>query len=102
MSADHTIDIDYVAKLARIDIDPDKHEKLQAEMSQIVAYIEQLDELDVSGIEPTAHAAAMTNVWREDTAGETYPRDVMLANAPAVVEEELVKVPQVLPGEEGA
>lgn len=102
MSADHSIDIDYVAKLARIEIDPDKHEKLQAEMSQIVAYIEQLDELDVSGIEPTAHAAAMTNVWREDVQGKTYPRDVMLANAPAVVDDELVKVPQVLPGEEGA
>jgi aspartyl-tRNA(Asn)/glutamyl-tRNA(Gln) amidotransferase subunit C len=68
-------------------------------MDGILAYIEQLEELDVSGIEPTAHATLLTNVVREDVAGESFPRETMLANAPADVNEELIKVGQVLPGE---
>jgi len=68
-------------------------------MEQIVGYVEMLAELDVSGIEPTAHAVARTNVLRDDVPAEPFPRDAMLANAPDLIEGELVKVPQVLPGE---
>ncbi len=93
------IDVGYVAGLARIDIDPESKERLQHDMEKIVAYIEQLEELDVEAIEPTAHAVPLTNVWREDIAAESYPRDVMLANAPATIDDEEIKVPQVLPGE---
>lgn len=99
MSDNGQIDVGYVASLARLEIAPEKKEKLQKDMNEILAYIEQLEELDVSGIEPTAHAALLTNVVREDVAGKSYPRDVMLANAPAEVDEELIKVAQVLPGE---
>jgi aspartyl-tRNA(Asn)/glutamyl-tRNA(Gln) amidotransferase subunit C len=99
MSDNSHIDVGYVASLARLEIDPEKKVKLQKDMEEILAYIEQLEELDVSGIEPTAHAALLTNVVREDVAGESFPRDVMLANAPAEVDEELIKVAQVLPGE---
>jgi aspartyl-tRNA(Asn)/glutamyl-tRNA(Gln) amidotransferase subunit C len=94
------IDVAYVAELARLELDSSEKERFQKDMESILGYIEQLNELDVTGIEPTAHAAPMTNVWREDKAGETFPRDKMLGNAPATVDEELVKVPQVLPGEE--
>ena len=93
------IDVKYVAELARISLADDAVERLQRDMQNIVDYIEQLSELDVSNIEPTAHAAALTNVLREDVAKESYPRETMLANAPAVLNGELVKVPQVLPGE---
>ena len=41
----------------------------------------------------------LTNVWREDRAGESFPRAEMLANAPALEDDTLIKVPQVLPGE---
>ena len=99
MSDNGHIDVGYVAGLSRLELDPDKKEKLQKDMEEILAYIEQLEELDVSGIEPTAHAALLTNIVREDVAGESFPRDVMLANAPAEVDEELIKVAQVLPGE---
>jgi aspartyl-tRNA(Asn)/glutamyl-tRNA(Gln) amidotransferase subunit C len=93
------IDIGYVAGLARIDIDPESQERLQKDMEDIVEFIEQLKELDVEGIEPTAHAVPLTNVWREDVAGQSFPRENMLANAPAAIDEEQIKVPQVLPGE---
>ena len=93
------IDVKYVAELARIDLAEGSIAKLQCDMQNIVEYIEQLSELDVSNIEPTAHAAALTNVVREDQAGTSVPRETMLANAPAVLNGETVKVPQVLPGE---
>ncbi|MBO5722080.1 MAG: Asp-tRNA(Asn)/Glu-tRNA(Gln) amidotransferase subunit GatC [Lentisphaeria bacterium] len=93
------IDVKYVAELARIELADDAVEKLQNDMQNIVSYIELLNELDVSSIEPTAHAAALFNVVREDVAKESYPRETMLANAPAVLNGETIKVPQVLPGE---
>jgi len=99
MSDNGHIDVGYVASLARLEIAPEKKARLQKDMDGILAYIEQLEELDVSGIEPTAHAALLTNVVRKDVSGESFPRDVMLANAPAEVDEELIKVAQVLPGE---
>ena len=93
------IDVKYVAQLARIELSEDAVEKLQNDMQNIVEYIELLSELDVSNIEPTAHAAALTNVVRTDAAQDSVPRETMLANAPAVLDGETVKVPQVLPGE---
>lgn len=99
MSNNGHIDVGYVASLARLEIAPERKEKLQKDMEEILAYIEQLEELDVSDIEPTAHATVLTNVVREDVAGKSFPRETMLANAPADVDEELIKVGQVLPGE---
>ena len=93
------IDIRYVAELARLELNSSDAEKLQRELGQIVNYIAELGELDVSGVEPTAHASLLTNVVREDVRLESFPREVMLKNAPGVVDENLVKVPQVLPGE---
>ena len=93
------IDIRYVAELARLELNSSDAEKLQRELGQIVNYIAELGELDVSGVEPTAHASLLTNVVREDVRRESFPREVMLKNAPGVVDENLVKVPQVLPGE---
>ena len=48
---------------------------------------------------PTAHAVEMKNVWRNDESKESFPREEMLKNAPDLVDDELIKVPQVLPGE---
>ncbi len=93
------IDVDYVARLARIELEPEKLDRLRRDMAAIVGYIDELKECDVTGIEPTAHAAKLCNVWREDVPGESYSREAMLANAPATVNGELIKVPQTLPGE---
>ncbi len=93
------IDVDYVAELARLEIAPEQKEKLQRDLEAIVGYIDELKELDVSGVEPTAHALKVANVWREDESHESYPREVMLANAPETIDGECIKIPQVLPGE---
>jgi len=100
MSSKTEIDVGYVAKLARLELDESTRERLQHDLERILVYIEQLNGLDVSGIEPTAHAVPLTNVWREDTAGVSFDRGLMLKNAPAVIDGELLKVPKVLPGEE--
>ena len=93
------IDIGYVAALARLELSEEQLPKLQKDLDNIVGYIASLSELDLTGVEPTAHAAALSNVWREDEAGTPFDRDRMLANAPALMNGDLIRVPQVLPGE---
>ena len=94
------IDIKYVADLARLELSAEQAEKLQSDLARVVEYIAELGEVDVNGVEPTAHAALLTNVWREDQKHESFPREAMLANAPGVINGELIKVPRVLPSEE--
>jgi aspartyl-tRNA(Asn)/glutamyl-tRNA(Gln) amidotransferase subunit C len=94
------IDVKYVAALARLELDKVKEARLQGEMETILQYVASLSELDVSNIEPTAHAVQMTNIYRQDVSASPFPRDEMLANAPETVNGELVKVPAVMPGEE--
>ena len=101
MSNADTIDIKYVAELARVELDDTQAAQLQQELAGIVGYIDELKKLNVDGIEPTAHAMPRTNVWREDAAKDSLPRQTMLKNAPAIVAEELLRVPKVLPGTEG-
>jgi len=93
------IDIGYVAQLARLELPEDQAARLQTELEGIVRYIDELSEVDVTGVEPTAHAARLFNVWREDAAQASFPRETMLANAPDTVSGELIRVAQVLPGE---
>ncbi|MDD3117933.1 MAG: Asp-tRNA(Asn)/Glu-tRNA(Gln) amidotransferase subunit GatC [Victivallales bacterium] len=100
MSNNTNIDVGYVAQLARLDLDEPTRNRLQHDLEAIIGYIDQLNELDVGGIEPTAHAVPLSNVWREDVAGASFERSTMLQNAPAVIDDELIKVPKVLPGEE--
>ena len=94
------IDVDYVASLARIELTEDEKRSLSADMEKIVAYVDLLAEKDVSGIEPTAHALSVSNVWRKDIAGQPFDREIMLRTAPEKIGGELIKVPQVIQGEE--
>jgi aspartyl-tRNA(Asn)/glutamyl-tRNA(Gln) amidotransferase subunit C len=77
------INIKYVAHLARIALTPDEEKKLAAQLGNILGYIEKLKELDVTGIEPTAHAVPMVNVLRADEIRPSLPHDEVMRNAPA-------------------
>ena len=77
------IDIKYVAHLARLQLTPDEEKKLGAQLGGILGYIEKLKELDVTGVEPTAHAVPMVNVTRADELRPSLPHDDALRNAPA-------------------
>ncbi len=90
-----TIDIEYVARLARITLTPEEKAGFSAQLGQILDYMERLGKVDVEGIEPTAHAFAMENVWADDEAAEPFSVDEALRNAPAAREDQIV-VPKVV------
>ena len=98
MSAENKFDVAKVAQLARLELQADEEKHLHKEMESIVGYINMLSELDVDGVDPTAHAVPLTNICREDVEETSFPRDVMLANAPDIVDDELIKVHQVVDG----
>src|SRR4051794_20008936 len=75
-------DIEKVALLARLQLTDDELSKMTVDLAQIVGYVDQLAEVDTSGVEPMAHAIEMSNVFREDAVAESLPRDEALANAP--------------------
>jgi len=77
------IDIKYVAHLARIALAPGEEKKLSTQLGNILGYIEKLKELDVAGVEPTAHAVPMINVTRADEIRDSLSNEDALRNAPA-------------------
>jgi aspartyl-tRNA(Asn)/glutamyl-tRNA(Gln) amidotransferase subunit C len=77
------IDVKYVAHLARISLSPVEEQKIGAQLGNILGYIEKLRELDVSQVEPTAHAVPLINVTRPDEVRPSLPTDEALRNAPA-------------------
>lgn len=89
------MNIDYVAGLARIELSPQQKQKFSAQLGQILDYFKKLSDVDVSGVEPSAHAHAIYNVWREDEQGETMSIQDALMNAPKQKENQIV-VPKVV------
>jgi aspartyl-tRNA(Asn)/glutamyl-tRNA(Gln) amidotransferase subunit C len=76
------IDVKYVAHLALVALSPDEEKKLAAQLGGILGYIEKLKELDVTNVEPTAHAVPLVNVTRADEIRPSLPQDDVLRNAP--------------------
>jgi aspartyl-tRNA(Asn)/glutamyl-tRNA(Gln) amidotransferase subunit C len=76
------IDIKYVAHLSRISLSPDEEKKIGSQLGNVLSYIEKLNELDVSNVEPTAHAVPMANVTRADEIRPSLPHDEAMRNAP--------------------
>jgi aspartyl-tRNA(Asn)/glutamyl-tRNA(Gln) amidotransferase subunit C len=85
-----------VAHLARIALTDEEAERYQEQVGQILKYIDQLNEIDVEGIEPTAHAGAVFNVVRQDVAtGTSLSQEAALGNAPAVAHNQF-RMPKVV------
>jgi aspartyl-tRNA(Asn)/glutamyl-tRNA(Gln) amidotransferase subunit C len=76
-------DIKYVARLARIALTPEEEQKLGGQLVNILGYIEKLRELDVTQVEPTAHAVPMVNVFRPDEPRPSLSNEEAMRNAPA-------------------
>ena len=77
------LDVKYVAHLARLHLTSDEEQKFGAQLGQILGYIEKLNELDVSQVEPTAHAVPLINVTRRDEVRPSLTNEDALRNAPA-------------------
>lgn len=90
-----SIDLDNLARLARLELTPEEKDKLGPQLERIVGYVNQLSRVNVDGIEPMAHAVEFENVWREDEAVEPLDREKGLANAP-LQRDGMVVVPRVI------
>jgi len=75
-------DASHVAKLARLKLSPEELERFSAQLESILDYINQLNELDTSTVEPLSHALDLRNVFRDDAVTGSIPREQVLANAP--------------------
>ena len=84
-----------VALLARLRLSPDELQTFTGQLNSIVGFVEQLQQLDTSQVEPLAHGIDMHNVFRDDVLGPSLPREQALANAPKRNEEGFL-VPAVL------
>ncbi len=89
------LDIDHIANLARIALTPEEKARFSAQIGDVLAYIAQLREVNVAGVEPTAHAFPVANVWGEDVPGPALPVEAALRNAPEQ-REQMIVVPKVV------
>ncbi|MDD5200797.1 MAG: Asp-tRNA(Asn)/Glu-tRNA(Gln) amidotransferase subunit GatC [Terrimicrobiaceae bacterium] len=76
------LDVRYVANLARIDLSEAEIAQFQSQLGRVLAYVEQLNQVDVSHVEPTAHANEIDNVFRSDETKPGLEKRAALANAP--------------------
>ncbi len=83
------------ANLARLEVSDDDVSRLTKQLSEILAYAESINELDLTGIKPTAHAVEVENVFREDVVTETQIAKDILKQAPQA-DGVFFKVPKVL------
>lgn len=95
MSSAPQLNIDHVAKLARLALTSEEKAKFSQQLGDVLHHIEQLAKVDVTGVEPTAHAFAVYNVWQDDNARPGLSVDEALRNAPAQ-RENMIVVPKVV------
>lgn len=75
-------EVEHVAKLARLELSEQEKEKLTDQLSNILTYVDKLNELDTKGVEPTSHVLDIKNVMRDDAVVESLTQEQALANAP--------------------
>ncbi len=89
------IDVEHIAHLARLTLAGSEKEKFGAQLNSILTYVEKLEELDTTGVEPTSHVLEISNVMREDELRPSLSRDDALMNAPDR-SEEFYRVPKII------
>jgi len=75
-------EVEHVARLARLALSEEEKEQMRSQLDRILGYIEKLNQLDTSAVEPTSHVIPVTNVFREDAVLPSLPREDALGNAP--------------------
>lgn len=88
-------DVAHLAALSSISLGDDELDALTVDLENIITYIEQLQELDTSGVEPTYQLTGLDNVWREDEIEQQLSREQLLELAPESLDNQ-IKVPKVL------
>lgn len=89
-------DVLHLAQLSNLQLADDEITGLQTDLGNILGYVEQLSELDTTGVEPTYQVTDLENVWRDDNVIDyDVSREALLSRAPAQ-EKQQIKVPKVL------
>ncbi len=88
-------DVEYVAHLGRLELAPEEIDLYTQQLDRILAYMDQLNSLDTTGIEPTTHAIPMTNVLRQDEVRQNFQVEEAVGNAPERVGP-FFKVPPII------
>ncbi len=94
MKIDHE-SLHKIAHLARLEVKPEEEEALLESMENVLTWMEQLNELDTTGVAPLTHVTDEVNNWREDVAQNALSRAEGLQNAPSH-DEQYLKVPKVI------
>ena len=95
MAAHEDLNIDRIANLARLALTPEEKIKFAAQLADVLTNIEKLREVDVTGVEPTAHAFPVYNVWADDVARPGLSVEDALRNAPEK-RDNMIVVPKVV------
>ena len=88
-------EVEHVARLARLELTAEEKERMRAQLDSILSYIDKLNELDTTAVEPTSHVLPMTNVFREDEVTPSLAQEEILANAPER-HDRFFRVPRIL------
>jgi aspartyl-tRNA(Asn)/glutamyl-tRNA(Gln) amidotransferase subunit C len=75
-------DVEYVARLARLEISPEEKTLYTAQLAKILGHAQELNAVETGQVPPTLHVMPLKNVLREDSIRESMPRDEVLSNAP--------------------
>jgi aspartyl-tRNA(Asn)/glutamyl-tRNA(Gln) amidotransferase subunit C len=75
-------DVEHVAKLARLELSEEEKQKFTKQLGDILKYVEQMNEVDTTGIKPMAHAFDFVNVMREDNVIYEQTKEELMKNAP--------------------
>ena len=94
-----TIDVAYVAELARLELTEEEKAVFQPQLENIVKYVEKISSVDVDGVPPTLHGREIVNAFREDVVRPSLDREAALANAPARTGDEFM-LPKIVEGAE--
>lgn len=87
--------VDKIAHLARLKFSDAETEKMQSDMEQILSWMEKLNELDTTGVEPLTHMSQEVNVFREDVVGSHLSKEKALENA-TFKDENFFRVPKII------
>ncbi len=93
--SDSDLDIHYVANLARLDLTTEEETELAGQLKEVLGYVEKLKEVDVEGIDATAHPMPLVNVMRTDEVRTSLSRAEVLKNAPKELNG-LFQVPKIV------
>jgi aspartyl-tRNA(Asn)/glutamyl-tRNA(Gln) amidotransferase subunit C len=88
-------DVEHIAKLANLEFTDEEKEKFTHQLNKILEYMEQMNKLDTTSVEPLSHVIELSNVFRSDEVKHSISTEDALKNAPSKTEK-YFKVPKVI------